>query len=208
MLILAVARWRGAARCREPAERLDRVGGVSRPRPPTPPYVIVVYGGFLNVVTPRTCGPAIPGPVVGRHAFFSRTRRIYPHDVCMTVGRPLRWPGYPRHVGLISACCKSPPRFRHPLSSDPASRRAPLPGRMVPVITVHGGPAPLECISLLDTPARLPRKSASEIEAKACLNPARAVGAIARRVSAGNIRRECGRRRGLPTPLWRRLWGI
>src|SRR5580658_5988214 len=46
-------------------EPADRVGGASRPRPPTPPYVLVVYGGFLNVVTPRTCGPTIPGPVVG-----------------------------------------------------------------------------------------------------------------------------------------------
>src|ERR1700686_5823662 len=73
----------------------------------------------------------------------------------MTIGHPRRWPGYPTHTGLISACCSSPPRFRHQLSSDPASRRAPLPRRMVPVITVHGGLAPLECISLLDTPARI-----------------------------------------------------
>src|ERR1700694_5679094 len=73
----------------------------------------------------------------------------------MTIGHPRRWPGYPHHTGLISACCSSPPRFRHQLSSDPASRRAPLPRRMVPVITVHGGLAPLECISLLDTPARI-----------------------------------------------------
>jgi hypothetical protein len=104
-------------------------------------------------------------PLEVRHAFFSRTRRIYPHDVCMTIGLPRRWPGYPRHVGLISACCTSPPRFRHQLSSDPASRRAPLPRRMVPVITVHGGLAPLECISLLDTPARIgcPTRSADNL---------------------------------------------
>src|ERR1700732_4767653 len=70
----------------------------------------------------------------------------------MTIGHPRRWPGYPHHTGLISACCSSPPRFRHQLSSDPASRRAPLPRRMVPVITVHGGLTPLECTSLLDTP--------------------------------------------------------
>jgi len=36
-----------------------------------------------------------------RHAFFFRTRRIYPHGVCVTIGRPRRWPGYPRHDGLI-----------------------------------------------------------------------------------------------------------
>jgi hypothetical protein len=30
---------------------LDRVGGASQPRPPTPPYVLAVYGGFINVVT-------------------------------------------------------------------------------------------------------------------------------------------------------------
>src|SRR3954468_19827427 len=70
----------------------------------------------------------------------------------MTIGHPRPWPGYPRHTGLISASCTSNPRFRHQLSSDPASRRAPLPRRMVPVITVHGGLAPLECTSLLDTP--------------------------------------------------------
>jgi Ca2+/Na+ antiporter len=29
----------------------DRVGGASQPRPPTPPYVLAVYGGFINVVT-------------------------------------------------------------------------------------------------------------------------------------------------------------
>src|ERR1035441_5974177 len=29
----------------------NRVGGASRPRPPTPPYILVVYGGFFNVVT-------------------------------------------------------------------------------------------------------------------------------------------------------------
>jgi len=104
--------------------------------------------------SPRVHGPD-RRPLEVRHAFFSRTRRIYPHDVCMTIGLPRRWPGYPRHVGLISACCTSPPRFRHQLSSDPASRRAPLPRRMVPVITVHEGLAPLECISLLDTPAKI-----------------------------------------------------
>ena len=27
----------------------DRVGGASRPRPPTPPYVLVVYGGFNHM---------------------------------------------------------------------------------------------------------------------------------------------------------------
>src|ERR1035438_2414940 len=70
----------------------------------------------------------------------------------MTMGHPRPWPGYPRHTGLISACCTSHPRFRHRLSSDPASRRAPLLRRMVPVITVHRGLAPLECTSLLDTP--------------------------------------------------------
>src|SRR5580692_7000204 len=80
----------------------------------------------------------------------------------MTIGHPRRWPGYPHHTGLISAAMtdviatySSNPRFRHQLSSDPASRRTPLPRRMVPVITVHGGLAPLECISLLDTPARI-----------------------------------------------------
>src|ERR1700680_4472901 len=84
----------------------------------------------------------------------------------MTIGHPRRWPGYPHHTGLISACCSSPPRFRHQLSSDPASRRAPLPRRMVPVITVHGGLAPLECISLLDTPAKIgcPTLEASTFE--------------------------------------------
>jgi hypothetical protein len=35
----------------------NRVGGASRPRPPTPPYVLVVYGGFFNVVTRHTCRP-------------------------------------------------------------------------------------------------------------------------------------------------------
>jgi hypothetical protein len=80
----------------------------------------------------------------------------------MTIGHPRRWPGYPHHTGLISAAMtdviatySSNPRFRHQLSSDPASRRTPLPRRMVPVITVHGGLAPLECISLLDTPAKI-----------------------------------------------------
>ena len=81
----------------------------------------------------------------------------------MTIGHPRPWPGYPRHTGLISATavnsptvsCSSYPRFRHQLSSDPASRRAPLPRRMVPVITVHRGLAPLECTSLLDTPGEI-----------------------------------------------------
>ena len=62
----------------------------------------------------------------------------------MTIGHPRPRPGYPRHAGLVSASCTSNPRFRHQLSSDPASRRAPLPRRMVPVITVHKGLTPLE----------------------------------------------------------------
>src|SRR5580693_5229128 len=69
----------------------------------------------------------------------------------MTIGHPRRWPGYPHHTGLISAAMtdviatySSNPRFRHQLSSDPASRRTPLPRRMVPVITVHRGLTPLE----------------------------------------------------------------
>src|ERR1700688_655115 len=70
----------------------------------------------------------------------------------MTIGLPRPWPGDPRCVGLISASCTSRPRFRHQLSSDPASRRTPLPRRMVPVITVHRGLKPLESPSLLDTP--------------------------------------------------------
>ena len=48
---------------------------------------------------------------------------------------------------LISTSCASHPRFRHRLSSDPALRTKPLLRRMVPVITVHGGLAPLECKS-------------------------------------------------------------
>src|ERR1022692_4485208 len=70
----------------------------------------------------------------------------------MTIGHPRPWPGYPRHTGLVSASCTSNPRFRHQLSSDPASRRAPLPRRMVPVITVHRGLTPLENDIILDTP--------------------------------------------------------
>ena len=68
------------------------------------------------------------------------------------MGLPRPWPGCPHHTGLISASCTSPPRFRHRLSSDPTSRWAPLPRRMVPVITVHRGLSPPECISLLGTP--------------------------------------------------------
>ena len=60
---------------------------------------------------------------------------------------PRPWPGSPRYNGLISASCTSHPRFRHRLSSDPASRTTPLLRRMVPVITVHGGLSPLECKS-------------------------------------------------------------
>src|SRR5881394_1131342 len=70
----------------------------------------------------------------------------------MTIGHPRPWPGYPHHTGLVSASYTSNPRFRHQLSSDPASRRAPLPRRMVPVITVHRGLTPLECDIILDTP--------------------------------------------------------
>src|SRR6202790_5058665 len=70
----------------------------------------------------------------------------------MTKGHPRPWPGLPRHAGLISASYTSYPRFRHQLSSDPASRRAPLPRRLAPVITAHRGLAPPECTSLLDTP--------------------------------------------------------
>src|SRR3989442_10587788 len=72
----------------------------------------------------------------------------------MTIGHPRPWPGYPHHTGLVSASCTSNPRFRHQLSSDPASRRAPLPRRMVPVITVHRGLTPLECDIILDTPGQ------------------------------------------------------
>src|ERR1017187_1486784 len=36
--------------------------------------------------------------------------------------------------------------------SDPASRRAPVPRRMVPVLTVHKGLTPLESDIILDTP--------------------------------------------------------
>src|ERR1700674_2530891 len=74
----------------------------------------------------------------------------------MTIGHPRPWPGHPHHTGLISASCTSNPRFRHQLSSDPASRRAPLPIRMVPVITVHRGLAPLESDIILDTPGGMP----------------------------------------------------
>jgi hypothetical protein len=89
----------------------------------------------------------------------------------MTIGHPRPWPGYPRHTGLISAAMtdviatySSNPRFRHQLSSDPASRWAPLPRRMVPVITVHRGLTPLECTSLLDTPGETacPTKKSSQ----------------------------------------------
>jgi len=95
-----------------------------------------------------------------RHAFFSRTRRIYPCGFRMTSGLSRPWRGHPNHTGLISAAaaksttvsCTSIPGFRHWLSSDPASRRAPLLSRMVPVITVQRGLPPPECTSLLDTP--------------------------------------------------------
>jgi hypothetical protein len=95
-----------------------------------------------------------------RHAFFSRTRRIYPCGFRMTIGLSRPWPGHPNHTGLISAAaancttasCTSLPGFRHRLSSDPVPRWAPLPGRMVPVITVHRGLPPPECTLLLDTP--------------------------------------------------------
>src|SRR5258707_358978 len=88
--------------------------------------------------------PSSPGPVGSTRMAFR-----------MTIGLPRPWPGYPHHTGLISASCTSYPRFRHQLSSNPASRRAPLPRRMVPVITVHRGLPPPECTSLLDTP-RMP----------------------------------------------------
>src|SRR5271155_5740194 len=85
--------------------------------------------------------PSSPGPVGSTGMAFR-----------MTIGRSRPWPGYPRHTGLVSAFYTSNPRFRHRLSSDPASRRTPLLRRMVPVITVHRGLAPPECTSLLDTP--------------------------------------------------------
>ena len=84
--------------------------------------------------------PSSPGPVGSTGMAFR-----------MTIGRSRPWPGYPRHTGLVSASCTSNPRFRHRLSSDPASRLAPLLRRMVPVITVHRGLAPPECTLLLDT---------------------------------------------------------
>ena len=107
----------------------------------------------------RSSGQSWRSPKV-RHAFFSRTRRIYPYGTRMTMGLPRPWPGYPHHTGLISASCTSRPRFRHRLSSDPALRRAPLPRRMVPVITVHRGLSPPECISLLGTPGGFARRIA------------------------------------------------
>ena len=67
-----------------------------------------------------------------------------PHSVRMTIGLPHPWLGDPGCKGLLSASCTSNPRFRRWLSSDPASRRAPLPRRMVPVITVHRGLSPPE----------------------------------------------------------------
>ena len=84
--------------------------------------------------------PSSPGPVGSTRMAFR-----------MTIGPPRPLPGYPRHAGLVSAPCTSNPRFRHQLSSDPASRRAPLPRRMVPVITVHRGLTPLESDIILDT---------------------------------------------------------
>src|SRR5204863_1590465 len=81
----------------------------------------------------------------------------------MTMGHPRPWPGYPHHTGLISAAmtdviatCSSHPRFRHQLSSDPASRRAPLLRRMVPVITVHKGLPPLNAHHYSTHQARMP----------------------------------------------------
>src|ERR1700692_3056571 len=84
--------------------------------------------------------PSSPGPVGSTGEAFR-----------MTIGRTRPWPDYPRHTGLVSASYTSNPRFRHWLSSDPASRLAPLLRRMAPVITVHRGLAPPECTSLLDT---------------------------------------------------------
>src|SRR3984893_9227021 len=57
------ARGPAFLRVQPPEKAADRVGGASRPRPPTPPYILAVYGGFFNVVTPHTCGPEIRGPV-------------------------------------------------------------------------------------------------------------------------------------------------
>ena len=97
----------------------------------------------ITATVVRCAGPKPRSPQV-RFVPFSRTRRIYPTAFRMTIGLSRRWPVHPRCTGLISASCTSNPRFRHRLSSDPASRRTPLPRRMVPVITVHGGLSPLE----------------------------------------------------------------
>ena len=65
----------------------------------------------------------------------------------MTIGLPRPWPGDQHCKASNPLPVTSSPRFRRRLSSDPASRQTPLPGRMVPVITVHGGLSPLECKS-------------------------------------------------------------
>jgi len=218
-----------------PRDRVaDRVGGASRPRPPTPPYVLSRIRRFLRLIerqvpprpvrcrapraakaTDSTAGwfrlaaelwptppyrmwrglsadppsdlsvcslqskiqpftaaltaaaatmasadfsGAIPSGYPNGSPMFRTEPEIssgkagllladpsdLPHSFRMTIGHPRPWPGDPSCKGLISASCTSHPRFRRRLSSDPASRRAPLPRRMVPVITVHGGLSPLE----------------------------------------------------------------
>src|ERR1700677_1003254 len=94
---------------------------------------------------------------------FSRTRRIYRHGVPNDDRASPSLARYPRHTGLVSASYMSNSRLRHRLSSDPASRRAPLLRRMVPVITVDRGFAPPECTSLLDTPAESARPTLSAV---------------------------------------------
>ena len=48
----------------EDARHRNRVGRASRTRPPTPPYVLVVYGGFFKIVTSHTYEPKKRGPVL------------------------------------------------------------------------------------------------------------------------------------------------
>src|ERR1044071_983530 len=86
----------------------------------------------------------------------SPERGDLPMTFRMTIGLPRPWLGPHVTMALYPLLVRRFRDFVIGLLQIPPRGRAPLLRRMVPVITVHRGLAPPECISLLDTPGHRP----------------------------------------------------
>jgi hypothetical protein len=107
----------------------NRVGRASRTRPPTPPYVLVVYGGFLG------CGNETSSP---RPGLVECRERLLPHDDEFPVPPAPRPPVVPKAVLLRDV--------HRVLPSAPCIRRfGPSPGSATMASADFSAPVPRDC---------------------------------------------------------------